>query len=141
MSKKEISSEDKKAKNEKRKKIASIVVFAMGLVVLIIGAVFLILNLISDKTADAEFLVSKENWTLENENGVVWDFTEVGKGTLTTNNHTNDYDFTWVIEDDKLKIKTDWLYEMDDEYEYSLDKAAGVLILKDGEEEIRFIAK
>lgn len=141
MSKKEISSEDKKAKNEKRKKIASVVVFAMGLVVLIIGAVFLILNLISDKTADAEFLVSKENWTLENENGVAWDFTEVGKGTLTTNNHTNDYNFTWVIEEEKLKIKTDWLYEMSDEYEYSLDKAAGVLTLKDGEEEIRFIAE
>ena len=141
MSKKEISSEDKKAKNEKRKKIASIVVFAMGLVVLIIGAVFLILNLISDKTADAEFLVSKENWTLENENGVVWDFTEVGKGTLTTNNHTNDYDFTWTIEDKKLKIKTDWLYEIDNEYEYFLDRGAGTLTLKDGNEEIRFVAK
>lgn len=141
MKKKEISSEDKKIKSEKRKKIASIVVFVVGLAALITGAVFLILNLISDKTADAEFLVSKENWTLENEDGVVWDFTETGKGTLTTNNHTNDYNFTWVIEEEKLKIKTDWLYEMSDEYEYSLDKAAGVLTLKDGEEEIRFIAK
>ena len=133
--------DEKKAKNKKKKKIISIVVFVIGVITLAIGAVFLILNLTSDKTADAEFLVAKENWTLENEDGVVWDFTEIGKGTLTTNNHINDYDFTWVIEDEKLKIKTSWLYEMDNEYEYSLDKGAGVLTLKDGEKEVKFIAK
>lgn len=131
---------EKKSKNEKRQKIVSIVIFAIGMIVLMASGVFLTLNLISDKTADAEFLVAKENWMLENEGSVVWDFTEVGKGTLTTNNHTNDYDFTWIIEDEKLKIKTDWLYEINNEYEYHLDKKAGILTLMDGENEIKFIA-
>ena len=69
---------------------------------------------------------------------VIWKFTEVGKGTLTTNGHTNDYDFIWAIEDGKLKIETKWLYELEDEYEYELDKDAGSLILKAGDKEIVF---
>ena len=140
MDKKKISSEEKKLKNEKKKKIGSITIFVIGMVVLVVGVVFLVLNLLENKTADAEFLISKENWILEDGDGVVWDFTELGKGTLTTNNHINDYDFTWAIEDKKLKIKTEWLYEMDNEYEYSLDKGAGVLILKDTEKEVKFVA-
>ena len=69
---------------------------------------------------------------------VIWRFTEAGKGTLTTNGHANDYDFIWAIEDGKLKIETKWLYELENEYEYELDKDTGSLILKDGDKEIVF---
>ena len=90
--------------------------------------------------ADAEYLVAAENWTLEDAEGVIWDFTKIGEGTLTTNDHQNDYDFIWAIKDDKLLIETDWLYELENEYEYSLDQGAGVLTLTDGDSEYRFVA-
>lgn len=71
---------------------------------------------------------------------VVWKFTEIGKGTLTTNAHVNDYDFIWALEDGKLKIETKWLYDLNNEYDYSLDQRAGVLTLTDGDETFRFVA-
>ena len=75
------------------------------------------------------------------ESSVIWKFTEIGKGTLTTNAHTNDYDFQWAIEDGKLKIRTNWLYELDDEYEYRLNQGDGILTLKTDEKEYRFASQ
>ena len=73
------------------------------------------------------------------ENGVEWQFTEIGKGTLTTNSHLNDYDFEWTIEDGKLKMRTKWLYQLENEYEYSLDQGTGRLVLHDGDSETVFV--
>ena len=70
---------------------------------------------------------------------VIWKFTEVGKGTLTTNGHVNDYDFIWALEDGKLKIETKWLYELENEYDYELDRDKGLLVLKDGEKDVTFV--
>ena len=70
---------------------------------------------------------------------VIWQFTEVGKGTLTTNNHINDYDFIWALEDGRLKIETKWLYDLENEYEYELNQADKTLILKDDDKEIVFV--
>lgn len=127
-----------KTKNPaKKKKVISISVLAIGLVVLVVGIVFLVLNIIkTNKAADGDYLVSAENWVLENGEGVVWDFTEIGKGTLTTNNHKNDYDFLWAIEEDKLLIETDWLYDLENKYTYTLDQGAGVLTLTDENGEV-----
>ena len=72
---------------------------------------------------------------------MIWQFTEIGKGKLTTNGHTNDYDFIWAIEDDKLKIETSWLYDLENEYEYSLNQGDGTLTLKENDKEIKFIAE
>ncbi len=58
---------------------------------------------------------------------VIWNFTEIGKGTLTTNNHIDDHEFKWTIEDDKLKIETDWLYTLYDELTYKLDQKENTL--------------
>ncbi|MDO4746856.1 MAG: DUF5640 domain-containing protein [Candidatus Saccharibacteria bacterium] len=71
--------------------------------------------------------------------GVYWKFTEVGKGTLTTNNHINDYDFLWAIEDGKLKIETKWLYDLENEYDYEINRNEKTLILRDGEKQIVFV--
>ena len=126
----------------KQKKIISLSVLITGIVVLIIGGVFFILNLVRGSVvADGEYLVSAENWQLEDSDRVIWDFTEIGKGTLTTNAHTNDYDFIWAIEDGKLKIETNWLYELDNEYDYTLDQDSGVLTLIDGDKTYKFIAQ
>ena len=120
---------------EKKKKI-SIAIFVIGLIALVAGAAFLVVKLVmTPAKQDGEYLVSAENWTLDDEDGVIWTFTEIGKGSLTTNNHTNDYDFIWAIEDGKLKIETNWLYALENEYEYSLDQRSGTLTLKDGETE------
>lgn len=125
----------------KKRKIISISVLVLGIAALAAGITILVLNIIkSNHAADADYLVSVENWTLQNSDDVVWDFTEIGKGTLTTNNHENDYDFIWAIEDGKLKIETDWLYELDDEFSYNLDQDAGILTLTDDDGEHIFVA-
>ena len=133
----------KKPKNpEKRKWIASLAIFIVGILVLIAGIVCLILGMSQNSVAkDAEYLVNRDSWVLEDSDKVIWDFTEVGKGKLTTNAHENDYDFKWAIEDGKLKIETDWLYELDNEYDYTLDQSSGVLTLTDGDESYRFVAQ
>lgn len=118
----------------KKKKIISISVLVIGLITLIVGVVFLVINLINaSKAADGDFLVKTGKWVLEDESGVIWDFTEVGKGTLTTNNHLNDYDFIWAIEDNQLKIETDWLYDLENTYEYQLDQGTNTLTLTDAD--------
>lgn len=126
----------------KQKKIISLTVFIVGMIMLVVGIVFLVLNLTrGTAVADGEYLTSVENWQLEDSDRVIWDFTEIGKGTLTTNTHTNDYDFIWAIEDGKLKIETNWLYELENEYDYSLDQNAGILTLTSGDNTYKFIAQ
>ena len=65
---------------------------------------------------------------------VIWNFTEIGKGTLTTNNHIDDHEFKWSIEDGKLKLETTWLYDLYDEYDYELDQKEQKLEIKKDEQ-------
>ncbi len=124
----------------KKKKIISIVVCVIGSITLIAGLIVLILNLTKTPAIqDGEFLVSTGNFKLENDDKVIWEFKEIGKGTLTTNNHVNDYEFIWALEDGKLKIETDWLYTMENEYDYSIDQANGVLTLTNDKETYKFV--
>lgn len=132
-----------------KKKFISISLSVIGIAALVVGAVFLIMKLNAGPTvADGEYLVEVGKWKLEDntdctdddcETGVSWHFTEIGKGQLTTDSHLNDYDFEWMIEGGKLKIRTKWLYQLEDEYDYSLDQSAGRLILSDGDDEIVFV--
>ena len=121
------------------KKRISLIVFIIGIITLLAGVVFLIIRLVATPGVnDGDFLVSVGEWSKEGDSNVIWKFTEIGKGTLTTNNHTNDYDFKWILEDGKLKIKTEWLYEMDDEFDYKLDQNGNTLIITKEDEEIKF---
>lgn len=121
------------------KKHIPLIIFIIGIITLISSVVFLVVKLnIEPAPHDGDFLVSVGEWAEEDTPGVIWNFTEIGKGTLTTNNHLNDYDFKWMIEDGKLKVETDWLYTLDNEYEYTLDQRNNTLIIKNGEEEIKF---
>ena len=111
----------------------SIFIAGVGLFTLAVGGFFLIKTIIKPpKTLDGSFLVSVGKWTLDGEPSVVWNFTEVGKGKLTTNRHLNDYDFIWAIDGNKLSIETDWLYTLNDTYEYELDQNKQVLTLMSG---------
>lgn len=122
----------------KHKQLISIIIFIIGLITLIVGVVFLILRLNSGTPIeDGEYLISVDSWTREDEPGVIWSFTEIGKGKLTTNNHLNDYDFIWTIEDGKIKIKTDWLYSLNDEYSYKIEDG-NLILIRDDSSEIKF---
>ena len=122
------------------KKRVSLIVLIIGLLTLIAGVVFLIVRLnAGPSVADGEYLVSVGEWKEQDEPSVIWNFTEIGKGTLTTNNHTNDYDFIWAIEDGKLKVNTEWLYTLNDEFDYTLDQNGNMLTLTRGDEETIFI--
>ena len=111
----------------------SLIVFITGLIILIGSATFFCLDFFGKpSTRDAEYLVSVGTWAQQSEDNptsVIWQFTEIGKGTLTTNNHLNDYDFLWAIDGDTLKIETAWLYDLEDEYIYKLDQSANTLTL------------
>ena len=150
---------------DKKKKI-SLVVMIIGIVTVVAGVVFLVLNLISKPAVpDGEYLVSAKEWKLEDgtncadgvpaessgeaavtncvgRDSVIWKFTEAGKGTLTTNNHTNDYEFIWALEGkDELKMEIKWLYDIDKEYTYKLDKQKGTLTLSGDGEDFVFVAE
>lgn len=126
---------EKKPRREKNKKLrAGIVVFVIGMATLVAGTVVMLINLLSvPGIRDAEFLVQVGSFARQDAPGVIWNFTEIGKGTLTTNNHENDYDFIWAIEGEKLKIETDWLYELNNEFDYKIDKEKNTLTLIGGE--------
>ncbi|MBR0467493.1 hypothetical protein IJJ53_01090 [Candidatus Saccharibacteria bacterium] len=122
------------------KKRISLIVMIIGLITLVVGVVFLIVRLTTvPSVTDGEYLVSVGEWTEQGEPGIVWNFTEIGKGTLTTNDHLNDYDFAWALEDGKLKINTEWLYTLNDEFDYTLDQTGNMLTLVNGDEEIIFV--
>ena len=122
------------------KKRISLIVMIIGLITLVVGVVFLIVRLTTvPSVTDGEYLVSVGEWTEQGEPGIVWNFTEIGTGTLTTNDHLNDYDFAWALEDGKLKINTEWLYTLNDEFDYTLDQTGNMLTLVNGDEEIIFV--
>lgn len=122
------------------KKRVSLIVLIIGLLTLIAGVVFLIVRLTAGPSiADGEYLVSVGEWKEQDEPSVIWNFTEIGKGTLTTNNHINDYDFVWALEDGKLKINTEWLYTLNNEFDYALDQGSNILTLTSGDETFTFV--
>ena len=122
------------------KKRVSLIVLIIGLLTLIAGVFFLIVRLTAGPSvADGEYLVSVGEWKEKDEPSVIWNFKEIGKGTLTTNNHTNDYDFVWALEDGKLKINTEWLYTLNNEFDYALDQGSNILTLTSGDETFTFV--
>lgn len=122
----------------------AVVALAIGIVALIAGAIVLIVKNISQpKMADADFLISAGEWQRDDQPMVIWDFTEVGNGKLTTDGHLNNYDFIWSLENGKLKIETSWLYDLNDEFDYSLDQGSKTLTITNADKnlEVKFKAK
>lgn len=120
------------------KKKLPLITFIIGLAVFVAGGVFLAINFLAKpQTADADYLVQIGTWSEEGTNGsVVWNFSEIGKGTLTTNSHINDYDFIWALDKDTIKIETAWLYDLNNEYTYTLDQSAQKLTLTDSNSKV-----
>ena len=123
------------------KQKVSLIVFIIGIFTLVAGAVALVLSfVIKPDMRDAEYLVEVGEWAEEENEGVIWKFTEIGKGTLTTNNHINDYDFIWAIDGETLKIETKWLYDLNNDFTYKVNQGDKTLTLTTGETEYRFKA-
>lgn len=117
----------------------SIAVLVIGLVALVAGLGFLLWQMFgASRTSDADFLVEVGTWQRQDAPSVIWDFTELGQGQLTTNDHTNDYAFTWSIDGSQLKIDTDWLYTMHDAYDYDLNQTTRELTITKDDETITF---
>jgi hypothetical protein len=132
---------DNEPKQKNKKKLIGLIVLICGVLACIAGLVFLLINLFTGPgLRDAEYLVEVGEWVREDEPSVIWQFTEIGKGTLTTNSHTNDYEFIWAISDDVLQVETSWLYTLNDSFEYVLDQSANTLVLTSGDKTITFLA-
>ena len=115
---------------QKSRRPLAIATLVIGIITLIVGIIMLILNLTARPAVpDADFLIAKRTWAITDTPAVEWTFTEVGKGTLTTNSHTNDYNFLWAIDGDQLTIETDWLYTLDNTFTYKLDQSTATLTL------------
>ena len=107
-----------------------LVALVVGILALIAGAVFLIIRLTSGPAVtDGEFLSQAGEWVEEDNTMVIWDFVEPGHGRLTTDGHLNNYNFSWSLENGKLKIETEWLYNLNDEFDYKIDRGAKILTI------------
>ena len=81
---------------------------------------------------DAEYLMEVKSWEKQDAPTVIWTFSEDGKGELTTNK-SNYYDFEWSLEKGEpqiLKIQTAWLLDLDDSFEFVLDREAKSFTVK-----------
>lgn len=113
-----------------KKKRFPLVIFIIGIIVSIAGISFLLIDIFNTPTlADAEYLVKIGKWVKTDAESVVWNFTDIGTGNLTTNNHKNDYDFIWALEGNTLKIETNWAYPLENTYIYKLDQKNQTLTL------------
>ena len=121
-----------------------LITMIFGIIVLIAGVALITVKIITaPKMDDAEFLITAGEWVREDQPNVIWDFTKVGQGMLTTDKHLNDYDFIWSLEGGKLKVETSWLYDLNDEFTYSLDQNGKVLTIKNTDKniEVKFKAQ
>lgn len=119
-------------------------VLALGVVALIVGLVVFIINKNSQPPMeDVDFLMEAGEWQREDQPAVIWDFIGIGGGELTTDGHLNDYAFEWSLENGKLKIQTDWLYDLNDEFDYKIDQGAKTLVITNADKgiEVKFKAK
>ena len=131
---------DKKTSKKSTKKLVGLITMLVGILVCIAGLVFFLINIFAEPgLRDAEYLVKVGTWVREDEPAVIWNFTEIGKGVLTTNSHTNDYNFIWAISGETLEVETSWLYTLDDNYTYKLSQSDKTLILTKDEETIKFV--
>ena len=73
------------------------------------------------KMSDADLLVSTNSWTKSGEDTVIWSFKPDATCRLTTNG-TEYFDCTWYLEDGILGIKTSWLIDLEDEFDFRMNR-------------------
>lgn len=123
------------------KKRFPLVIFIIGIITLLAGGGFLAWRYLEPPSiSDADYLVQLRTWTAKTSESLVWTFTEVGKGQLTTNNHQNDYDFLWALDGNQLKTETAWAYPLQNTFTYKLNRQDNTLELSSGDKTVVFTA-
>lgn len=135
-----------KSLNPEGRKLKKIIIISVSIFLfLILGGTGLYFYLNREKPStplsDADFLVSVGTWEKSGASKVKWIFKENGKGSLTTNDALNFYDFTWTLDNGTLKISTDWLYTLEDEFSFTLNREENsfTVVAKEDEKESVFI--
>lgn len=78
---------------------------------------------------DRDYLVAHA-WEKQGAPTVIWTFRADGTGEITTNKQ-NYYTMNWSLEqENSLAIKTDWLYELNDNFDFSYDKETDSFTVK-----------
>ncbi len=119
------------------KKKTKIIILVSVLVLVLAGIGVGLFFLLSNKPepepvlSDTEYLIKIESWEKTGAPTVIWTFRDDRVGELTTNK-TNYYTTKWALEEDgaKLHILTNWLYELDDTFEFSLDRENNTFTVK-----------
>lgn len=70
---------------------------------------------------DASFLAEVESWEKQGSPSVIWVFRPDGTGEITTNKN-NYYDMTWTLKGNVLSVNTKWFYELNDSFDFNLDR-------------------
>ncbi|MBR3204184.1 hypothetical protein IKF81_00680 [Candidatus Saccharibacteria bacterium] len=72
-------------------------------------------------SSESEYLIETKSWEKVDAPSVIWTFNEQGKGEITTNK-SNYYEMEWELSDKTLKIDTNWLYELNDSFDFFLNR-------------------
>lgn len=123
-----------------RRRAISVAVFLCGVISLVAGVVALVYGLArSDEVSAAAFLVKAGPWQRQDAPDVTWQFTSIGAGTLTTDGGEHEYPFTWALVDGQLKVDTEWLYTLNDAYDFSLNQSTSKFTLKTAQGTVAFV--
>ncbi|MBQ3293699.1 hypothetical protein IJG96_01010 [Candidatus Saccharibacteria bacterium] len=83
---------------------------------------------------DRDYLIAHA-WEKQGAPTVIWTFRTDGSGEITTNKQ-NYYSMKWSLEQDTLlSIKTDWLYELNNSFDFAYDKDSDSFTVKNKDDE------
>lgn len=116
----------------KKAKLALIISAA----VLALAGLAAVLVLVVFKTEEPEIILTDRDylvahaWEKQGAPTVIWTFHADGTGEITTNKQ-NYYAMNWALEqENSLAIKTDWLYELSDNFDFSYNKDTDTFTVK-----------
>ena len=116
---------EKQSLSNKKSKKPLIIAIVSVLVLAVVGALiyFFIIKKPQEKTIvpDASCLAEVESWEKQGSPSVIWVFRPDGTGEITTNKN-NYYDMTWTLKGDVLSVNTKWFYELNDSFDFNLDR-------------------
>jgi len=107
---------------DKKRKTITIICSIIAFVLITVAAFFITKALNPDSVSTADFLVAEQSWQKSDEASVVWSFSSDGTCKITTNS-TETFDCSWQLIDNNLKIQTNWLKTLSDEFEIEINKS------------------
>lgn len=133
---------EKKLFKDKKTKLTLIIIAAVVSALIIAGVCvyFFVLKKPEPEVVltDAQYVIKTGSWEKQDSPTVIWTFRADGTGEVTTNK-SNYYNTTWELTEDEsaqtLSITTDWLYELNDSFEFALDRETNSFTVKNKSDE------